>query len=125
MELADRIIPENRREIMPRYRQTSRSGPEEREDSRRRSYRVDEDARPAAGDEFAGGEDDDRRYPYGEPWPEPYPGETSSTRRFRDSWSERQSGPYRSASSGRLLSEDDYRQEARYYRSEPRFPRGR
>jgi hypothetical protein len=107
---------------MQRHRHGSRYGPEERESSRRRPYGADEDARRSARDEFAGGgteDDDERRTSFGEEWPERYRGETGYPRRFRDSWSERQSGPYRSASSGRSLSEDDYRQESRYYRSEP------
>lgn len=58
---------------------------------------------------------------YGAEWPESYRSDFSgeAPQRYRDSWSERQSGPYRSAESGEPLSEDDYRQESRYYRSSP------
>jgi hypothetical protein len=58
---------------------------------------------------------------YGNEWPESYRSDFSgqAPRRYRDSWSERQSGPYRSPVSGRNLSEDDYRQEAHWHRSRP------
>lgn len=54
-------------------------------------------------------------------WPESYRADFAdeNAERLRESWSERQSGPYRSPVSGRTLSEDDYRQESRYYRTQP------
>lgn len=110
---------------MQRHHQRSRYGPnrDERQDSRRRSYSPDEDACRSARDEFASegtDDNDERRVEYGEEWPAPYRGDSGGNpRRFRDSWSERQTGPYRSSLSGRPLSEDEYRQESRYYRSQP------
>lgn len=58
---------------------------------------------------------------YGEEWPETYRSDFSgpAPQRYRDSWSERQSGPYRSPETGRSISEDQYRQEAHYHRSRP------
>ncbi|HZD52267.1 MAG TPA: BON domain-containing protein [Woeseiaceae bacterium] len=58
---------------------------------------------------------------YGNEWPESYRADFSgqAPQRYRDSWSERQSGPYRSPLTGRPISEDQYRQEAHWHRSRP------
>lgn len=58
---------------------------------------------------------------YGDDWPETYRSDFSgpTPHRYRDSWSERQSGPYRSAETGRNISEDQYREEAHWHRSQP------
>lgn len=83
----------------------------------RRSVRGDD----ASGTEDC--EDEDRRDEtgYGNEWPEDYRHDFSGQmpQRFRDSYSERQSGPYRSPVSGRPVSEEQYRQEAHWHRSRP------
>ncbi len=58
---------------------------------------------------------------YGNEWPQSYRSDFSGQvpERDRDSWSERQSGPYRSPETGRNISESQYRQEAHYHRSHP------
>lgn len=58
---------------------------------------------------------------YGNEWPEDYHSDFSgqAPQRYRDSYSERQSGPYRSPTTGRSISEDEYRQEAQWHRSRP------
>lgn len=96
-----------------RRRESLRSRPEEGE-MEDREFHQDERGRYRTS-----GERDDAGY--GSEWPESYRSDFSgeAPHRYRDSWSERQSGPYRSSVSGRPLSEDDYRQESRYYRSSP------
>jgi BON domain len=100
----------------------------DREDERLpryQGYEMDEGAEPR---EF--GQDERGRYRmsgrrddagYGDEWPETYRSDFSgpAPQRYRDSWSERQSGPYRSPETGRNISEDQYRQEAHYHRSRP------
>lgn len=58
---------------------------------------------------------------YGNEWPEDYHSDFSgqAPQRYRDAYSERQSGPYRSPTTGRSISEDEYRQEAQWHRSRP------
>lgn len=58
---------------------------------------------------------------YGNEWPEDYRSDFSgqTPQRYRDAYSERQSGPYRSPTTGRPVSEDEYRQEAHWHRSRP------
>jgi hypothetical protein len=92
---------------------------------RYQGYEMDEGAEPR---EF--GQDERGRYRmsgyrddtgYGNEWPETYRSDFSgqAPQRYRDSWSERQSGPYRSPETGRNVSEDRYRQEAHWHRSQP------
>lgn len=99
----------------------------DREDERLpryQGYEMDEGSEPR---EF--GQDERGRYRmsarddtgYGDEWPETYRSDFSgpAPRRYRDSWSERQSGPYRSPETGRNIPEDQYRQETHYHRSRP------
>ncbi len=92
---------------------------------RYQGYNMDEGAEPRefSQDEhgryrLAGRRDDSG---YGDRWPESYRSDFSgpAPQRYRDSWSERQSGPYRSPETGRNMPEDRYRQETHWHRSQP------
>ncbi len=104
----ERHAATDRDEYSPRYRGY------EMEDREPREFGQDEHGRyrmPGRRDEAG----------YGDDWPETYRSDFSgpAPRRYRDSWSERQSGPYRSAETGRNISEDQYREEAHWHRSQP------
>lgn len=96
----------------------------DREDQRYRDYEMDDREQREFGQDERGryrmsGRRDDTGY--GNEWPETYRSDFSgqAPQRYRDSWSERQSGPYRSPETGRNIPEDQYRQETHYHRSRP------
>ncbi|HET6630308.1 MAG TPA: BON domain-containing protein [Woeseiaceae bacterium] len=106
-------------------RRSERMGPQDERLPPYQGYEMDEGTEPR---EF--GQDERGRYRmsgrrddtgYGHEWPETYRSDFSgqAPQRYRDSWSERQSGPYRSPVTGRNIREDQYRQEAHYHRSRP------
>lgn len=111
----------------------SERGDDRNETERYRDYDEDRPSRAYRGREDEGREfrqDERGRYRtsgrrdetgYGSEWPEDYRSDFSgeAPQRYRDSWSERQSGPYRSPATGRPISEDEYRQEAHWHRSRP------
>ncbi|HEX2140615.1 MAG TPA: BON domain-containing protein [Woeseiaceae bacterium] len=96
----------------------------DRGDERYRGHETDDHEQREFGQDERGryrmsGHRDDAGY--GNEWPETYRSDFSgqAPQRYRDSWSERQSGPYRSPETGRNIPEDQYRQEAHYHRSRP------
>jgi hypothetical protein len=96
----------------------------DRENERYRGHEADDREQREFGQDERGryrmsGRRDDTGY--GNEWPETYGSDFSgqAPQRYRDSWSERQSGPYRSPETGRNIPEDQYRQEAHWHRSRP------
>lgn len=87
-----------------------RRGPErgDRREPRGR-YSSEIARRSARGDDRSGTDDEYRDYD----------DDYERPRAYRDAYSERQSGPYRSPTTGQPISEDEYRQEAHWHRSRP------